>query len=218
MPPRVHPAGNLSAMYPSETGGGTWIGVNAFGISLVLINWYSVSKRVATGAVTRGQVVTSVLPASSSEAVGRLLNELPLHRMHPFRLIGVFPSVRRVAEWQWNQDQMERLDHAWKTSAWFSSGFDEPGVQVMRGETFRSALQQQTAGTLEWLRRLHRSHSPERSAYSICMHRNDAKTVSYTEVLATRTTATMRYLPSCPCARSNIEWRRRSAPAIQLLL
>jgi hypothetical protein len=74
------------------------------------------------------------------------------------------------------------LEHPWKTNIWISSGYDEPGAQAARSQVFRQALRQSSAGTLAWLRRLHRSHRPERGAYSICMHREDAATVSYTEI------------------------------------
>ena len=53
-------------------------------------------------------------------------------------------------------------------------------------------------GRLDWLRRLHRSHSPQRGPFSICMHRRDAATVSYTEVAVSKRRATMRY-KSGPC-------------------
>jgi hypothetical protein len=48
---------------------------------------------------------------------------------------------------------------------------------------------------------LHRSHQPDRDAFSVCMHREDAETVSYTEILATRRWAKMRYCARSPCAK-----------------
>jgi hypothetical protein len=58
---------------------------------------------------------------------------------------------------------------------------------------------------VEWLRRLHRSHRPEIGPYSICMHRDDAATVSYTEIVVSRGISRMRYEsgPTCkPTAQS----------------
>jgi hypothetical protein len=69
----------------------------------------------------------------------------------------------------------------------------------MRSRNFGEALRQASAGSTEWLRRLHRSHSPKRGPYSTCMHRDDAATVSYTEVVVSRHGATMGHTPGAPC-------------------
>ena len=43
------------------------------------------------------------------------------------------------------------------------------------------------------------SHEPERGPFSICMHRREAATVSYTEIDVTRNRATMGYVPGPLC-------------------
>ena len=54
--------------------------------------------------------------------------------------------------------------------------------------------------SLSSLRRLHRSHLPKRGPFSICMHRPDAMTISYTEVAVSKQRATMRYKSAPPCS------------------
>jgi len=73
--------------------------------------------------------------------------------------------------------QLVRKNHRWKSKQWISSGFDEPTAQRARGKTFQRAGRQHSAESLDWLRRLHRSHSPYASPFSTCMHRADAATV-----------------------------------------
>lgn len=199
LPPALRRFNGHTALCPSEPGGGTWIGLNDTGATLALINWYSVRAKAGSHAVSRGEVVKSALTAGHARDVDAVLAGLPLARMNPFRLIGVFPSDREVTEWQWNLRKLERHIHDWRLNTWISSGFDEPGAQRTRGKTFTRALQQMSAGRTEWLRRLHRSHSPERGAYSTCMHRADAATVSYTEITVTHRTGTLRYAPGAPC-------------------
>src|SRR5206468_9926225 len=114
-------------------------------------------------------------------------------------------------EWRWNLRQVERIAHRWRTNTWISSGFDERGAQQMRGKTFDEALRQISAERVDWLRRLHSSHAPERGPYSTCMHRDDAATVSYTDVTVWRQTATMRYVPGAPCCTPPL-------PAVRLQL
>ena len=198
-PPKNQRLGRRHALFPSEPNGGTWIGVNTAGATLALINWYSVGASVRGQSVSRGEVVKLALSSDSFPITDAALGELPLARVNPFRLIGVFPAHKAVVEWCWNLGRLKRLNHPWQTNTWISSGFDEPGAQQTRGKIFGEALQQSSSGSMDWLRRLHRSHAPGRGPYSHCMHREDAATVSYTELVVSRTTATMGYTPGAPC-------------------
>lgn len=199
LPPRLTHLNGRTILAPSEPGGGTWIGVNDTGATLALVNWYSITARVAGPATSRGEVVKLALPFDSPALVEATLKELPLAGVNPFRLIGVYPTYKTVVEWRWNLQHLERRGHLWRTNTWISSGFDEPGVQQTRGKIFGKALRQASAGRTDWLRRLHRSHGTERGPYSTCMHREDAETVSYTEVTVSCRRAKMRYTPGTPC-------------------
>ncbi|MBI3418208.1 MAG: NRDE family protein [Verrucomicrobia bacterium] len=200
LPPAQHRVAKRDALFPSEPGGGTWIGVNDAGVTFALINWYSVNARVAGHALSRGEIVKAALSAASSSSVNAMFANTPLTSVNPFRLIGVFPARRAVVEWRWNLEQLQRSEHGWQTRAWISSGFDEPGAQQTRGKIFAEALRQKSIGSADWLRRLHRSHAPERGPYCHCMHREDAATVSYTEVIVSLCIATVRYVADAPCS------------------
>jgi hypothetical protein len=202
VPPRLTQFKGRRILAPSEPGGGTWIGANDAGATLALINWYSIAARVTGQAVSRGEVVKLALPSDSPALVHAAITGFSLTRVNPFRLIGVFLTQKAVVEWRWNLQRLERVHHRWRTNTWISSGYDEPGAQQTRGRTFGEVLHQTSAGTVDWLRRLHRSHRPGRGPYSMCMHREDAATVSYTEVLVSRHNATMRYTPGAPCCTS----------------
>ncbi len=223
LPAARHRLGAGDALFPSEPNGGTWVGVNDSGATLALINWYSVNARVIGKNVSRGEVVKSALPSASPAGVDAALAEVSLIRMNPFRLIGVFPKAKTVVEWRWNLHQLNRLSHPWQAAIWISSGFDEPGAQRTRGKYFTEALRQTSAGSTKWLRRLQRSHGPERGPYSVCMHRDDAATVCYSEVTVSRLAATMRYAPGAPCCTASqpalslalLPWRSRSDQGIQ---
>lgn len=208
-PPKPRFLSERRVLYPSEPGGGTWIGLNDGGVCLALINWYSVAARVARHPISRGGIIPASLGAVLSSEVAEIIAAMPLHRVNPFRLIGIFPSARQVMEWRWNLHELEVLRHSWQARTWISSGYDEPGAQIARAKHFRAALRQRSAGTREWLRRLHRSHRPERGPYSTCMHRADAATVSYTEIVCTHVHGEMRYVAGAPCATTRLgrSWR-----------
>ena len=193
LPPRRQTINGQAALFPSEPGGGTWIGVNAAGATFALINWYSVRARVSASAVSRGLVVRAALGHGAASQADKELRIFPLDRTNPFRLIGVFPNEEQVVEWRWNLSRLERVGHEWKTNIWISSGFDEPGAERSRHETFKSALRKRPVQNLHWLRNLHASHEPAPGPYSVCMHREDAATVSYTEIAVSGLTARMSY-------------------------
>ena len=192
LPPQPHQCGSRLCLYPSEPRGGTWIGINDSGLSFALINWYSQPQK-RTGRISRGTLIPALLAAKNFRGV-----KLPrLARVNPFRLIGVSPRERVLREWRWDGKRLEIHSWDWARHHWFSSGLDEAKANVVRDAAVTAA---EPAQGLEWLRALHRSHKPRRGAFSICMHRDDAQTVSYTELSVTGKTARMRYASGPPCS------------------
>jgi hypothetical protein len=204
-PPARQELSGCAALFPSEPGGGTWIGVNDAGVSLALINWYSIPRRVSAHASSRGWVVRGALVFDSISQIEEHLRSLPLPRTNPFRLISVFPQDGQVIEWRWDLSRLDRIEHGWETNIWVSSGFDEPGAEKTRRETFQSAVRDRPRHDLSWLRQLHASHFPMPGPHSVCMHRSDAVTVSYTEIAAGETGARMSYLSGPLCCGSMVD-------------
>ena len=192
LPLQPHLCGARLALYPREPDGGTWIGVNNAGLSFALINWYAKPQK-KTGRISRGTLIPALLAAKNFRGL-----TLPrLARINPFRLIGVSPREKALKEWRWDGTTLQTMPLEWARHHWFSSGLDDAKANVVRDAAVTAAL---PAHGLEWLRELQRSHKPQRGAFSICMHRDDAATVSYTELAVTAQTARMRYTPGPPCA------------------
>jgi Transport and Golgi organisation 2 len=216
LPPRMGLAGSRRCLYPAEPDGGSWVGINDRGLTLALINWYEKPQRDRTLSVSRGVVIPRLLRADDIEMAGALLKELPLARINPFRLIAVWLPQAAIREWRWDGKALKALRPGWRRRHWFSSGLDEALANRKRMMVVRAEARSASAETPEWLRRLHRSHAPARSAYSICMHRDEAETVSYTEIAATSRQAKMTYAPGAPCAGKPKRQRRlplRPSPA-----
>lgn len=204
-PPATIVSGASAMICPSEPGGGTWIAVNSGGVCLALINWYAIAARVSRRPVSRGEIVRTLGTAATEQSVSDGLERLPLSRINPFRLIGFFPGQNLICEWRWDLKVLRRQNHSWKMQQWISSGFDEPEAQRRRGQVFKQARRQKSAGGLDWLRRLHRSHRPKPGPFSTCMHRSEAATVSYAEVVVTPGRSVMRYQAGAPCAGGKIQ-------------
>ncbi|MBI1841350.1 MAG: NRDE family protein [Verrucomicrobia bacterium] len=199
-PPAPRTFGNTNALLPSESGGGTWIGVNEHAVCLALINWYSVPSQPRQALSSRGGVIPSLLDAPDAQSVRERLKPAPLSSKNPFRLIGVFAREKAVVEWQWNGRRLEVVEHPWALGIWISSGFDEPGAQQARGATFLRRRIEQDPSQGDWLRQLHASHIPEAGAYSVCMHRADAATVSCSEITVNDETVRFAYCDGPPCS------------------
>ena len=193
-PPQIFIRAGRAALYPTEPEGGTWIAVNDAGLGFALLNW----NRPGSGAspaptVSRGAVIPALLIAQTFAEMRAALAGLTLDFVAPFRLL-VFASRERIArEFRWDCERLGEQSHGWAPRHWFSSGFDEPAAQRERGRVCRAAWRQPRAGGLPWLRRLHAAHAPARGPFSLCMHRRDAATVSYTEAVVTRRAATLRH-------------------------
>jgi hypothetical protein len=199
LPPELRNREERQMVYPSEPSGGTWVALNDAGASFALINWYSVSAKARNNVVSRGSVIPRLGGADSELLANRSLGSLPLCRINPFRLIGVFPARQEIIEWNWDLSYLSRRRHRWLTQQWISSGFDEATAQNVRNTTLQLAQAQRSVGTIDWLRRLHCSHSPQRGPFSTCMHREDAATVSYTEIEVLHGSIKMRHICGTPC-------------------
>jgi hypothetical protein len=194
LPPRCRKNGARVSLYPSEKSGGTWIGINDAGLVLALIHWYAKPQR-DTG-LSRGVVIPELLAAGDLKHVSAGLKALPLVRLNPFRLIAVSAHERKIREWRWDGKSLTSTSFAWKRRHWFSSGYDE--VLVNRR---RKPLVLGIAETPDAIRKLHRAHEPERGPFSVCMHRDGAETVSFTEIAVAKKEARLRYAAGAPCTR-----------------
>jgi len=203
LPPVSRQLGNRHALFPSEPSGGTWIGLNDAGVVFALLNWYSVPSRTLALPVSRGTIIPALLGESDIHIAGRQLTTLALARIQPFRLVGIFPAMEggRVCEWRWNGEGLVAVEHAWKLEHWISSGADEPGAERERRRCFARHSSAADHGTREWLVRLHASHEPAPGPTSICIHREDAVTVSQTLVGWADGSGWMEYLEGSPCER-----------------
>jgi hypothetical protein len=200
LPPEIVDLANRRALLPSETGGGTWIATNDAGACFALINWHRIKRKPPGVIISRGRVVATLAGESSTQEIAVALATLPLRQMRPFRLIAIISTERKITEWRWNMSRLSVRKHPWRLQYWFSSGVDERRAEAERRHICNSAQDQSAAGTLRWLRRLHRSHLPKRGPFSICMHRGEAATVSYTEVEVSAERATMRYKSGPACS------------------
>jgi hypothetical protein len=202
--PTIQQYESTMSMHPTDAEGGTWIGVNEAGVTFALLNWNS--PRSTVKVRSRGEVILQILPTNlPQEAEKRMTRGLVLG-MRPFRLIGFFPNAEIVREWRWDGvTTLETIHFDWQPHHWFSSGLSDEEAAKHRSRITDSVKTETDAGSAEWLRSLHRSHLPTRGPFSVCVHRDDAATLSYTEVSVRPNGVTMRYRDGSPCLRDSFD-------------
>ena len=196
-PPAVQTLGRLEAAYPRETGGGTWIGSNSGGITLAVLNQNGGNR--AAKVRSRGELIPSLLHAATPNDAVRKLADEKLRGMLPFLLVGFFPVEKIVLQWRWDGMSISAQTAGWGNRHWFSSGISDAMAREVRGASCADAWRQRQAGSAEWLRGLHASHAPVRGSFSVCVHRPEAASVSYTEVAFDGKHLAMRYHAGQPC-------------------
>ena len=80
-----------------------------------------------------------------------------------------------------------------------SSGSDQAAAERERGKLFREAAARPGGLTPELLFALHRTHRPEKGPLSICMHREEAVTVSLSLIMVIPSLVRFRYVDGSPC-------------------
>src|SRR5205814_1724518 len=83
------------AIYPREPSGGTWIAANSFGVTLALLNWYSVPA-TAPKSRSRGEVIPRLIAEEDSGSVHDALTKLPFETFaeSPCKAFEVWPDFR----------------------------------------------------------------------------------------------------------------------------
>jgi hypothetical protein len=203
-PPEIREIHGTGAIYPGDGAGGTWIAANEYGMVLALLNWNDVLCGTATGGPqSRGRAIPALIASRSLAGLQAAFRASILEGMLPFRLVGVFPSEKEIREWRWGAAKLESRVHAWESRHWFSSSHSDKQAESLRGAACRNAGSESDAGSVPWLRRLHASHAGGPGPFSLCVHREDVKTLSYTEVTCTPATVALVHFLASPCSMSS---------------
>ncbi|MEO8083972.1 MAG: NRDE family protein [Ardenticatenales bacterium] len=179
---------------------------------------------------SRGLLVLALMTCGSVASVVERLGDADAPRaFRPFEIIALDPSGDRVRA-TWDGTRLTVLRGAAVRPPISSSGFDAAGVIAARAAAFERLVRSTTGSSssagdpavsasaapperanmsanmsagptpMARLEAYHRSHVPERGAYSVCMHRPDARTISLTLVTVDRDAVAMRHGPGSACA------------------
>ena len=206
IPPRVMEPDGATAVYPREVSGGTWIGCNGHGNLLALLNWNDVTAPAAEAeARSRGGLIPQLIAGYDLANTYASYRRLNLNGISPFRLIGAFLGDGIITEWRWSGSRRQEFEFPWDKRHWFSSSLSDAMARHERGRACERAEMDRATTPGSWIEKLHQSHDPVPGPFSICVHRKDVKTVSYTEVRCRGRTISMSYRNGSPCLNDNFD-------------
>jgi hypothetical protein len=197
-------AGGVPYLAPRDVeAGGTWISVNAFGVTVSMTNQYpQPAAAQPANPISRGLLLASLVDAMSLAEVEHRVRHLGLERYRPFA-IAAFEPVGPPKSLRWNGSALTTELHSNPGFVLTSSGATPPELEETRRTIFTEAIDLNglTATTLT---QVHRDHRPERGPLSVCMHRPEAATVSYCHITVAGASGDIlfRYAPGPPCTTS----------------
>ncbi|MEQ1885898.1 MAG: NRDE family protein [Bryobacteraceae bacterium] len=197
-PPAIHERSGVSYIAPTDADfGGTWIATNHFGVSFCLLN--RPRRRDYGNARSRGMLVLDLAAEPTVQAAVEQVKQEDLRQYPPFALAVLGPAQEPLVL-EWDGDE-PRVDHVEKPPYLLtSSSFDPGGVAQNRTRQFVEVRGVAfDAGSRAELMALHGSHAPEAGPYSVCMHRDDAETVSFSHVVVAGDRITFSYTSAAPC-------------------
>jgi hypothetical protein len=205
LPPTIHD-GVVRWIAPIDgQSHGTWIGANDQGVTLAILNrWHESPMRADGEWISRGLLVTSLLGETTKDRVERRVRDEPLGLYQPFTL-AAFEVGRGARLLAWNGKELSLSQVVETGLVLTSSGFDQERATGDRGDLFRRWQEfdpthptHRTEPTPESFEAIHASHIPEKGPLSICMHRPEAGTVSFTRIDVGPETIDVMYVPGPP--------------------
>ncbi len=213
-PPKVLIENDISTIMPIDPqGGGTWCAVNEYGLTFALLNFYQ--GRLPKGRlISRGKLVRACAGFRRAEHGHKYVRELNLAKYAPFSLLCFAPrsevvgsnntrnkplqGAARVTMMRWTGRELIETE---QSCPLISSAVRYDEVYESRLTVYKTIFDGKSteSKTVEDYQELHASHLPGRSSHSICMHREDAQTVSFSQIEVTDNDVQFFYSDGPPC-------------------
>lgn len=173
-------------------GGGTWVFLNALGLTGAVLNAYEVdSPPDLKNPASRGQLLRSL---SHSANVGAFKFELSIRLQqsaYPPCYLFALDRQHATGIWLWTGERLETLPIP-ALNFFTTSGFQPDDVRARREQAFKQTLGEPPHDP-DALEAFHRDAKSHLTAFDIRMSRSDARSVSYTRVRLRGDCGTMDY-------------------------
>ncbi len=183
IPPELHHTERGTAyLSPIDAeAGGTWIGINAHGLILMLINNYqAVNPEAAhrSDLLSRGLIIPELMDSTTVDQVLNATKQTDPGRYNPFTLFVFARREQRIAYYGWDGTSVDTGDISPEPLIRISSGFDPDEAYRVRYEDFSRRFGNGQNINVDWIKSLHQSTWPEPGALSIAMIQQHVMSVS----------------------------------------
>jgi hypothetical protein len=165
---------------------------------------FALPRNLRGGERSRGLLLRELISAQSTASAASRLKQLDLAPFAPFTIVFLRTQEQAIVA-EWNGECLRTVPSGDSLMPLTSSSYDGEGVHRARRNEF--ARKASTLGQIDkaLLHAFHRSHGESPDAYSTCMHRADAETVSFSWVAVSKGEIRFLYLAGPPCAANNSE-------------
>ncbi|MCX7356739.1 MAG: NRDE family protein [Alphaproteobacteria bacterium] len=168
--------------------GGTWIGVNALGVTACLLNRYDAAP---TGRVSRGGIVIEAMRSTTPDAAADQLTSLALLDFSPFTCLLI--SRDGAVRVDWNGQAATRVAlNTQRPLMLTSSSWQYEDVSRRRSALFEARCASEHASA-DQLAAFHCQSEEAHERWMPMMRREASETKSITRVVLTDRAATMQY-------------------------
>jgi len=196
-PPTSQFSDDIQYLSPTDAdAGGTWIAANQFGVTVCLLNHYQFEQiETYKKWTSRGEMVRKFATTASINEAEALFNSIALDDYRAFRMFIIdHLGGNRLCVWDGHSARVERN----VTTPKSSSSVDAKHVKSVRKKLFENLNLAESKNVDDYIN-YHASHLPNRSKESVCMHREDASTVSLSHVSVSCQGISFRYADGSPC-------------------
>lgn len=198
LPPAIKRLNNQLTIMPIDPeAGGTWISVNEDGLTLCLLNNYAAQAKMTKKKwVSRGLLVQAL---STSKSLGELkhrFEQLDINHYRPFDLLALSSNCH-ICQLSWTG--VELTVNNTPIAPLTSSSFATDEVISERLEHFDNSCDRHNLKANQLLR-YHASHNAAKGSHSVCMHRDDGQTVSFSHIQVTPSSINFDYYDGSPCS------------------
>ena len=176
----------VKCIYPVDgEKGGSWIAVNGFGMTTCLLNLYEypMPKAPEAGFKSRGWLVMELADSESWRRLSEKFSRIELGHYPPFHLFHFEPEMGiHSLKWTGVEVVLQQHPETCEVPASGSSFQNENVVAVRLGTFHNMVSSQDPRARVENLRKFHDFYDPDQGAFSVNMMRDNAQTMSKSEI------------------------------------
>ncbi|WOO40564.1 NRDE family protein [Rubellicoccus peritrichatus] len=194
--PKLHSKEGVKYICPRDPdGGGTWILVNEYGLTVSLLNQYPESPApMKQPRISRGRLVELLASCRDIDSVTRKVELIDLAHYEGFLLMVIEPGNEGCL-YRWDTHSLSIDAQAKASLPVTSSSFMSDEVIEARRKLFADMVAGNEDPSSEKLREFHHYSMPEAASHSVFMQRDDSETVSLCQIEVGPEAILMSYQP-----------------------